>query len=51
MTLANSDRTSVIAVSSYLLKVTKRTFQQKVHFSVTCFKKVSLDLSRYRLEW
>ena len=38
----NSDKKSVIAVTRFLLKVTERTFQQKVHSSVTCFKKVDL---------
>ena len=36
------DRTSVIVATWYLLKVTKRTLQQKVHSPITCFKNVDL---------
>ena len=48
MTLTNSDKNSVIVATRILLKVTKKTFQQKGHSSVTCFKKV--DLKQYILK-
>ena len=48
MTVTNSDKISVIVATEFLLKVTKRTFQRKVHSSVTCFKKV--DLKQYILK-
>ena len=45
ITVANSDTNSVILATRFLLKVTKRTFKQKVYSSVKCFKKV--DLKQY----
>ena len=41
-TVTNSGKNSVIVATRFLLQVTKRIFQQKVHSSVTCFKKVNL---------
>ena len=42
MTVTNSGKKSVIvATPGFLLKVSKRTFQQKVHSSVTWFKKLA----------
>ena len=35
MTVTNSDKSSVSVATRCLLKVTKRTFQQKVHSSLT----------------
>ena len=35
MTVTNSDKSSVSVAIRFLLKVTKRTFQQKVHSSLT----------------
>ena len=45
MTVTNSDKNLVIIATSFLLKVTKRTSQQKVHSSAECFKKD--DLNRF----
>ena len=44
----DSDKNSVIIAPGFLLKVTKRTFQQKVYSSVTYFKKV--NLKQYKLK-
>ena len=48
MKLGNSDNNSVILATRFLLKVTKKTFQQKVHSTVTYFK--NIDLKQYILK-
>ena len=48
-TVTNSDKNSVIQLPDFLLKFTKRTFQQKVHSSVAYFKKI--DFKKYILKY
>ena len=48
MAVTDSDENVGTVATRFLLKVTKRSFQQKVHSSVTCFKKV--DVKQYILK-
>ena len=51
MTVTNSDKRSVSVATRLLLKVTKRTFQQKVHSSLTLGRRINEGSQNKRRGW
>ena len=51
MTVTNSDKSSVSVATRFLLKVTKRTFQQKVHSSLALRCQINEGSQNKRRGW
>ena len=51
MTVTNSDKSSVSVATRFLLKVTKRTFQQKVNSSLTLRCRINGGCQNKRRGW